>query len=374
MNQQMLRGYFQFDESDLEANRAGRFTEKQIQRLEEARKEFGRDMRRTAFPFVLAALVGIFAAIFGRSMGWVWILIWGFGWTLLWGLLGWGFIEGSFTKRKYTMLKVKGRVKVGLKEGLFNFKLRKLILWSDLVVGNKRFEVKTDLNQLLNRGDEYIVYYEKGSNEILSLEFVSAAERLSPDAERLDNIDLEAEAKKLRKHFAFTEADLMSNQNGMLSEKQIQRNKKEERGGRGLGIFFGAFLLLFAALFLPMLVNAIKTMYQFLDILWVNILFISVLSVVGLIFVGIGGAGIFLIVSQFIGSSNYELKSVRGHANLIRGYVDRSSHVYYDLNVGGVQFDGDSGMPKAIIQDAEYIVYYLDKIYRVMSVELVSVD
>lgn len=374
MEDKKLRDFFKFDEADLKANRSGQFSEKQLGMLKQASDEFGRDMRRTAIPFVFVAAVGIVAAILGRGMGLLWILIWGVGWTLLWGVIGWGFIEGSFTKRKYKLGHVQGRVKIGLKEGIFNFKARKSQTWGDLAIGNKRFEVKSNIGEMFTRGDEYIVYYEKGSNTIVSLEFISAAERLASDMNRLSHVDLEEEARKLRKHFSFTEADLMSNQRGMLSEKQMKRTTQEEKGGRLGGVLIGVFLLLFPIFFTPMVIASIKDLTQIQGIWAARVLWITLDAVFGLVLLALGAAGIFLIVSQFIGKVNFKLLSVRGRANLIRGFSDRHSRVYYDLNVGGVQFDGDNSMHKVIIQDAEYIVYYLEGVYRIMSIELVSVD
>lgn len=374
MEDKKLRDFFKFDEADLQANRSGQFSEKQLGMLKQANDEFGRDMRRTAIPFVFIAAVGIVAAILGRGMGLLWILIWGVGWTLLWGVIGWGFIEGSFTKRKYNLGYVQGRVKIGLKEGIFNFKARKSQTWGDLAIGNKRFEVKANIGEMFTRGDEYIVYYEKGSNTIVSLEFISAAERLAPDVNRLSHVDFEEEARKLRKHFSFTEADLMSNQRGMLSEKQMKRTTQEEKGGRWGGVLVGVFLFLFPIFFTPMVITSIKDLTQIQGIWAARVLWITLDAVFGLVLLALGAAGIFLIVSQFIGKANFKLLSVRGRANLIRGFSDRHSRVYYDLNVDGVQFDGDNSMHKVIIQDAEYIVYYLEGVYRIMSIELVSVD
>lgn len=374
MEEQKQKEYFKFDDADLQINRTGQFSERQIAALKQAQREFGSGMRWTAIPFLLSAVLGIVSAILGRSLGWGWILIWGVGWTLIWGLIGWGFVEGSFTKGKLRFAKVQGRIKIASKEGVFNFKLRKASIWSDLLVGKQRFEVKTDLNQLFTRGDEYIVYYEKGSKSIVSLEFVSAAERFAQDADRLRNVDVEEEAKKLHRHFEFTEADLMANQRGTLSDKQVKRIAKEEKGGRVFGVLIGIFLLIFPVLFMPMTIASFKDITPMQEYWGVMVFFASVNVIFGLILLGLGAAGIFLIVSQFIGKADYALQQVRGRANLIKGYSDRRSHVYYDLNVDGIQFDGDGSMNKAIIQDAEYVVYYLDKVYRVMSIELVGVD
>ena len=372
MEDQKLKEYFKFDETDLELNRKGQFSEKQIGILAGEAGEFSKDMRRTAIPFVLAAVLGPLSAILGRSMGWVWILIWGVGWTLLWGVIGWGFVEGSFTRSKFMLAQVKGRIKIAMKEG-YSSKRRKTEIWSDLLVNRKRFEVETDLSNMMMRGDEYIIYYNKGTNRIVSLEFVSPAEKPLPDAERAGKVDFEAEARKLRKQFDFTEADLMANQSGALSEKQKERTAKEEMGGKALGLIIGAVLFLVGLAFGRLALDSMKTITQmpelWLKILWGSFSLIFVLFVLALI-----GGGAFLIVSQLIGKNQTKLLNIRGRANLIKGYGDRRSHVYYDLYINGHEFDGDGSMPKAIMQDAEYIVYYMEGAERIMSVELISVD
>lgn len=368
MEDQKLKEYFNFDDTDLESNRQGQFSQKQIDLLTKARNEFGKDMRRTGLPFVLAALVGPISAIWGRSMGLGWILIWGIGWTLLWGVIGWGFIEGSFNRQKFNLVKVKGAVKIAMKES-YSLERRKTEIWNDLTIGRKRFEVETDLNSIVQRGDEYIVYYEKGANTIVSLEFVSAAEKPS-QAERTD-IDFEAEAKKLRKQFGFTEADLMANQRGMLSERQIAQIATNEKGGKTLGVIIGAILLLVGALLAKPIMNWMKQAVQMPE-LWLQTLWKVAGGIFGLFALAMVAGGVFLIVSQFIGKNNTKLLNIRGRANLVKGYGDRTTHAYYDLHINGHEFDGNSTTNKAIIQDAEYIVYYIEGVEEIMSIELVS--
>jgi hypothetical protein len=302
-------------------------------------------------------------------MGWGWVLIWGVGWTLLWGLIGWGFIEGSFTRSKFTLGQVKGRIKIAMKEG-YNSKRRKTEVWNDLLIGRKRFEVEADLSNLMMRGDEYTVYYEERTNRIVSLEFVSAAEKTSKDEKSSGAVDFEAESKKLRRQFEFTEADLMANQAGVLSEKQKARVMKEDKGGRTLGLIFGAALLVSGVLLGAPFLNWIKKMLQMPEP-WLRILWGVLGLIFGLIVLAMAAGGIFLIGSQIFAKNEFKLVSIRGRANLIKGYGDRSSHVYYDLHINGHEFDGDGSLNKAIIQDAEYVVYYIEGVERIMSVELI---
>src|SRR5689334_10830932 len=59
----------------------------------------------------------------------------------------------------------------------------------------------------------------------------------------VENLDFEAEAKKLRKYFKFTEDDLVINRTGVLSEKQKERIRKEVGGLRSGLLIIGIVLL-----------------------------------------------------------------------------------------------------------------------------------
>jgi hypothetical protein len=53
--------------------------------------------------------------------------------------------------------------------------------------------------------------------------------------------------------------------------------------------------------------------------------------------------------------------------------ANRSGSVYYDLYINDEEFDGDGDhFPKAIIEGAEYIVYYTKGAQQIVSAELVS--
>ncbi|HNB53164.1 MAG TPA: hypothetical protein PK530_14535 [Anaerolineales bacterium] len=198
--------------------------------------------------------------------------------------------------------------------------------------------------------------------------------------ENIPPIDLEAEAQKLRRHFSFTEADLKLNQRGTLSEKQRQRVSKDARGGKIAGILLGVFLLVFAGM---MFYFTRLTVIQFPDLAFVpdawvrfvvGFMWGGTALLLGLLTLGLGVAGMILIVSQLINKTKFTLISIRGRARLEKGHGDRRSHVYYDLYIHEKQFDGDSTMNKAIIPGAEYTVYYLEGVDQIMSIELHLTD
>ena len=188
--------------------------------------------------------------------------------------------------------------------------------------------------------------------------------------------DSETEAKKLRRHFKFTNDDLEENRRGVLSKKQIQRIAYYERGGKITFSLIGVLLLVFPIGFANTLISEISRTYQneflFKSAVWVWGVEITISVIFGLFLLASGVAGVFLIVSQFLKIKPYKLVSIRGLARLEKGHGNRFSHVYYDLHINNQQFDGDSTLNKVIVQGAEYIVYYLESNAEIMSIEKVS--
>lgn len=188
--------------------------------------------------------------------------------------------------------------------------------------------------------------------------------------------DSETEAKKLRRHFKFTNDDLEENRRGVLSKKQIKRIAYYERGGKIAFSLIGVLLLVFPIGFANTLISEISRTYQdeflFKSAVWVWGVEITISVIFGLFLLAIGVAGVFLIVSQFLKIKPYKLVSIRGLARLEKGHGNRFSHVYYDLHINNQQFDGDSTLNKVIVQGAEYIVYYLESNAEIMSIEKVS--
>ncbi len=180
----------------------------------------------------------------------------------------------------------------------------------------------------------------------------------------------EAEAKKLRRHFKFTEDDLELNRRGQLSEKQKQRMEKYDQGGRKLGIFIGGVLILFGLL----MGGFDYSMYVSFNDPFFTQSGASVFSAVpagcmGFFALLLAGAGAFLVVSQFIKHKPFQVKSVRGPARLESGTVGHAQRAYYDLYINDQQFDGDGTMPHVIQEGAEYVVYYLNTTEEILSVE-----
>jgi hypothetical protein len=185
-------------------------------------------------------------------------------------------------------------------------------------------------------------------------------------------INLQAEAKKLRRHFQFTEADLAENRKGVLSEKQRERLRKNERGGQVVGALFGLLLLVFAGVFAAFLPTLFRPASSYGGMVAVWVVFVGLGVILGLLGLALAGGGLFLIVSQFLKSKKLALVSVRGRARLQKWSGKRTSQDSYSLYIDELEFDGTHSMPNAIIEGAEYIVYYLDGVDEIQSVELVS--
>ncbi len=184
------------------------------------------------------------------------------------------------------------------------------------------------------------------------------------------NAEWEAEAKKLRRHFKFTDEDLGMNQRGQLSEKQKQRMEKYDLGGRKLGIFIGGMLLLFGLLmggFDYSMYTSFNT--PFFNQNGVSPFTTGTAGCLGFFALLLAGAGAFVVVSQFIKHRPFKVLSVRGPARLESGTVGSARHVYYDLYINDQEFDGDGSMPNVIQEGAEYIVYYLNTTEEILSVE-----
>ncbi len=193
-----------------------------------------------------------------------------------------------------------------------------------------------------------------------------------PDIETTSTVDFEAEAKKLRRHFSFTESDLSANQRGVLSEKQLERIAKDERGGKRLGFIIGGGLFLGGIAFILLVFFWMSNLENMQDLFWISLLWGGMGLLLGLIALAMAGAGVYLIVSQLRGKAPNTLMNVRGKAQLVKGHTSRRYRVYYDLHINEQEFDGDGTIDKAIIQGAEYVVYYLDGVGQIMSVELIS--
>jgi len=361
MDEQRLHDFFKFDESDMAANREDRFSENQIKILTEADRVFKKGMRRHGIPFVVVALLGPVSAYFGgKFLGLIWILVWGVLWTVIWGIIGWGFIEGSLKKPEFKLVNAKGPIKISLLEG-YGPKHSKPV-WNDLRIGRRHFEIHADLTNVIDPGDEYIIYFENDFKQIVAMELISAAQAPVMKTEKSAPTDSTAEMKKLMKHFKFDETDLMANQSGTLSEKQKQRIIKQAGGSRKWVTVIGIMLLLVAAVGLIPLFGTSSWVFKIgFGVIWTLVW---------------GTLGTLLVALGIASTPQVTLLSLCGRANLVKGVASSDNHyrssVYYDLHLNGHEFDGDKDFINLFAQDAEYVVYYTKGAEEIVAAEFVS--
>jgi len=171
-----LKEYFKFDAVDLDANRQGQFSEKQQIRLIEADRRIQRRFGWRSIPLFLIAGIGPLAAISaGDFFGLSWKIIWGFGWTGVWGGIGLVMLLSSLSKPKpLALAKVKGNVNI-VRERSYRSSTRRHSTSLQLCIGRHSFDAEEYIADVLMQGNEYILYYEKDWEEIVSAELVTQA-------------------------------------------------------------------------------------------------------------------------------------------------------------------------------------------------------
>ena len=173
MNEQKLREYFDFNETDLEANREGLLSEKQIKHLGAGSKSKPSPEWGIGAILFLVAAAGMYAgvsAVFKAPSLFERIVfgsLFGILWPYVWVKLGLGIINFSRPKKN-------GRVKV--ERGRLRLSQRKapdIIAYYELTVGERTVEVADDLTGMVSKGDIYAMYYLAKTKGILSLEHIS---------------------------------------------------------------------------------------------------------------------------------------------------------------------------------------------------------
>jgi hypothetical protein len=170
-NESELKKYFDFDESDLFANRNGYLSPRQQARD----KKDARDTKRILYTigFILLALaflpVIIFLLVKGHWQSWSWILI-----LLPIGIFGSIilFRLAVNTSTEDTLKTIEGKVNI-IKEENEDEHLHKYYDYYWKIGGVKFDVVDTDKVELLEQGDTYRVYFLDLAKQILSLEKIT---------------------------------------------------------------------------------------------------------------------------------------------------------------------------------------------------------
>ncbi len=83
-------------------------------------------------------------------------------------------MKGAFSKHQFKLAQVRGRVNIVRRES-YSSQNHTTSVYHELHIGGQEFSVEEDLADVLMQGDEYILYYVDGTDEILSAELVARA-------------------------------------------------------------------------------------------------------------------------------------------------------------------------------------------------------
>jgi hypothetical protein len=175
MNTSSLAQYFNFDESDLYANRNGRLSEKQTARLVQESKSsklpsvgcgLGFFVIASIFPFAFFPLLTSGYLGVGGSLG---VLAAVLFWVIVWATIGVFIIRSGFKAPNLTLDQVEGAVNIiGVQRR--SSSSSSYYTAYELHIGNRQFNVDGALGGLLMQGDRYAIYFLKDSNRIMSIE------------------------------------------------------------------------------------------------------------------------------------------------------------------------------------------------------------
>jgi len=166
MENQKLKQYFVFDESDLQMNRKGNLSEKQKLRFKAL--ELGTTGKLIALAIGLAILIGtsqpLISAVQSNKTtsptSWIVAVVW-----LLVGLvIDWWLLRRIMLQGKHQLAKVEGRAEIITTSGERNS------IYYELHVGGQEFSLDQGVTDAIVDGQTYTIYYRKPNNDILSVE------------------------------------------------------------------------------------------------------------------------------------------------------------------------------------------------------------
>jgi len=211
MSDQQLMNHLGFDESELQANRNGRISEKQKARLQI--KETGSKTGALILGLVclVSALIGLgvgtLAAIKGEEIVFKFVFSFVFGciWPLIWGAVGVFSLRRAFAKMEVKVQKAEGPINiVRVTRRSYNSGMKTFSDYSayELRVGGRTIDVRSELSNIMMQGDVYAVYYAEFNltdkkKEVLSAELLTKGSgAFAPKPISMDYVDV---AEYLRK-------------------------------------------------------------------------------------------------------------------------------------------------------------------------------
>jgi hypothetical protein len=190
MSDVKLRKFFEFDESDLVANRSGKLSAKQKSKLETSEKGADQIFIGAGVVFIIAALViiyfvagdSILKLFSGESLtsdDTLAIVLGGGLPALLFGFFAFGAFKLGTSKMDNSVQTVQGKVNFVKVEkqvptSTSSVSSYRTVQQYELRVGKIAFEnVAEELLNIIDEGDTYTFYYTKQVKQILSCEFIS---------------------------------------------------------------------------------------------------------------------------------------------------------------------------------------------------------
>ena len=211
MSDQQLMNHLGFDESELQANRNGRISEKQKARLQIKETGSKTGALFLGLVFLGSALLGLGIAIVevlnSHDLTFTIIISTVFGciWPLIWGAAGFFSLRRAFAKVETKVGKVEGPVNI-LKVIRRNYDSNTQTYTDynayELRVGGRIFDVRSDLPNFMAQGDVYAVYYAEFNltdkkKEILSAELLTnASAAFIPQAVSIEDAEIVEYLKK----------------------------------------------------------------------------------------------------------------------------------------------------------------------------------
>ncbi len=176
MSDPELETRFDFNESDLHANRNGRLSQRQANRiLTDAKKArpgtigcgVGLLLIASIFPIAFAPIMWEtrtqIIGLLGIGCG---VLVW----VVVWGGIGLGMIRGAFTPPSLELAGVSGPVNLAGVERRTSGDNPTTYTAYELRVEDQSFDVDAELGNQIMQGDPYGIYFIKGTDKIMSLE------------------------------------------------------------------------------------------------------------------------------------------------------------------------------------------------------------
>ena len=183
-----LQKFFEFNESDLFANRAGRLSPKQQEKINETEKGSSQIFFWAGVVFILIALGATYvivkpAFVPGFELNGLTDLIAPIvGLAMVWGVLGYlafGSFRLSRSRFDSSVQSVEGKVnfvkveKEEWSQSTDGMRSSRTVEEYELRVGRVAFEdVDEELLNIIEEGDTYVFYYTKETKDILSCEFI----------------------------------------------------------------------------------------------------------------------------------------------------------------------------------------------------------